>query len=472
MAKQRFLNNFDWQFIATVKDAPDTGVPDTELGYGIIQINGSAAPFIPALTNGDWYMLTAFKKTGSVQSDIEVLKVLGVNEPAYIGGGETRLRVLRAQEDTVAKSYAVSDYVSMRFTKSAASNFMQISEGLASLTDIPASRTKLGLGTAALLNSGVAAGNVILGNDTRLTDTRVPKGSAGGVLSGTYPNPTFANDMATQGELDIAIATREPSVTGGTSSQFWRGDKVFAAITKADLGLGNVDNTSNATERAAIATITNKTISAANNNIVTAPSGNLGAESLNLALAELQSDIDTRAVNSSVATSLNLKANLISPVFTGTPLAPTASLGDSTSKLATTEFVALNSAAFISGTRTVFQQSTAPTGWSKDTNAALNDSILRIVTGPTGSGGVTPFSTFNGQVSVGATTLSTAQIPSHAHSAAAQATASGAYSAPGIGGSTVYRMAGITGYQGGGGSHTHTLTHDIKYNDFIICEKD
>lgn len=53
-------------------------------------------------------------------------------------------------------------------------------------------------------------------------------GTAGGVLSGTFPNPGFAEAMATQAELDAHINdTDNPH-----------------EVTKAQVGLGNVDNTS------------------------------------------------------------------------------------------------------------------------------------------------------------------------------------------------------------------------------------
>ena len=132
-----------------------------------------------------------------------------------------------------------------------------------------------------------------------------------------------------------------------------------------------------------------------------------------------------------------------------------------------------------SGTRMSFNQTAAPTGWTKDTTAALNDSIMRIVTGSVGAGGSNAFSTFNGQTSVGATTLSESQTPSHAHTISWGSSGGGAYDSGETittTGNSIWAIPNSTPKSttssiGGGGSHTHSITTDIKYNDFIIASK-
>lgn len=115
---------------------------------------------------------------------------------------------------------------------------------------------------------------------------------------------------------------------------------------------------------------------------------------------------------------------------------------------------------FAAGTRIGFQQTAVPTGWTKDTTAAMNDSAMRIVTGTASSGGTLGFST----ASTGAYTLQIADIPAHTHSSTTYNTFQLAGGSQGN-----QPVAGDTGSTGGGGSHSHALA--LKYYDFSIGVK-
>jgi hypothetical protein len=128
--------------------------------------------------------------------------------------------------------------------------------------------------------------------------------------------------------------------------------------------------------------------------------------------------------------------------------------------------------AFPSGTVMLFQQTTAPTGWTKLTTH--NDKALRIVSGAVGSGGATAFSAvMNGSVS--ATTLTTAQIPSHTHTIQVHNSGNSGVVQALTDTATIYnsnllnRIPNVTA-TGGGGSHTHSM--NVAYVDVIMANKD
>ena len=156
---------------------------------------------------------------------------------------------------------------------------------------------------------------------------------------------------------------------------------------------------------------------------------------------------------------------------------------------------------FPAGTRMSFQQTAAPTGWTKDTTAALNNTAMRIVTGSVVNGGSVAFTTAfasqtpTGSVSItsvsgsaGATTLTTPQIPSHTHTftqnqgsviSVYEVTLTNTRNPPAA-------TSNPSNATGGDGSHTHPFSFssgsgtftgnpinlDVKYYDFIIATKD
>jgi len=163
-----------------------------------------------------------------------------------------------------------------------------------------------------------------------------------------------------------------------------------------------------------------------------------------------------------------------------------------------TTWTSAAAAAFDSGTLMLFQQTAAPTGWTKSTTH--NNKALRIVSGTAGTGGTVAFTTAftsqgvsisgtSGSTSAGGTvgdhTLATSRIPSHTH------TYNGWNdSAPGNQGKpqAANRAPNLTsGATGGGQAHNHPFsgaahTHSIsgsdtidlavQYVDVIIASKD
>jgi hypothetical protein len=140
---------------------------------------------------------------------------------------------------------------------------------------------------------------------------------------------------------------------------------------------------------------------------------------------------------------------------------------------------------FPSGTVMVFHQTAAPTGWTKNTTAAINDGALRTTTGTVGTGGTVAFETAFASQAVGgtngtsgATTISTAQMPAHTHTHTRSSLSKTGNA--GGGNRSGEATTGTTSSTGGGGSHTHTgstftgtaINMDVKFYDVIIASKD
>ena len=199
-----------------------------------------------------------------------------------------------------------------------------------------------------------------------------------------------------------------------------------------------------------------------------------------------------------------------SGVLTDGVTATTQSASDNSTKVATTAYVTTgiaNAQAFPSGTKMLFQQTAAPTGWTKVTSGVDNKS-LRVVSGTAGSGGTNAFTntftnkaitansgdtTATGNISLSQTsaggnvsidsastggtvnshTLSTNEMPSHRHQLnkfiqtsnnQQNSNVPGFTNANNIGWSNYqgYRSYnqfwGYTDYHGGSGGHSHGFT--------------
>jgi hypothetical protein len=78
----------------------------------------------------------------------------------------------------------------------------------------------------------------------------VAKGGGGGTWG------SITGTLSDQTDLQSALDGKEATITATTSADYYRGDKTFATLDKAAVGLSNVDNTSDANKPISTATQT------------------------------------------------------------------------------------------------------------------------------------------------------------------------------------------------------------------------
>jgi hypothetical protein len=305
--------------------------------------------------------------------------------------------------------------------------------------------------------SSYAVGDLLFANTTTTLD-RIPVGTNGYVLTSNGTAPAWA-------VIPSNVASFQTSLDGLTPSTATTGAVTLAGTLGTSSGGTNL--TSFTSGGAVYATST----SALTTGTLPVASGGTG-RTTNTAYAVICGGTTAGGVEQSIA-SVGVAGQVLTS--NGAGALPTFEYG-----------------SFPSGTRLAFQQTTAPVGWTKDTTAGLDDSIMRIVTGTASSGGSTAFSTFNAQTTVGSTTLSSAQsgLPAHNHSitdpghvhSASMGTTDGTAgrfdSSSSAQVNTINVNSNVTGISINNNTaadavlgHNHTITTNIKYYDFIIASK-
>jgi hypothetical protein len=111
----------------------------------------------------------------------------------------------------------------------------------ATTADIASSTDKRYVTDAQLVVVGNTSGTNTGDNATNSQYSGLAASKQDALVSGT--NIKTINSTSLLGSGNVAV---EPTITATTSADYYRGDKTFATLNKAAVGLGNVDNTSDA----------------------------------------------------------------------------------------------------------------------------------------------------------------------------------------------------------------------------------
>ena len=280
----------------------------------------------------------------------------------------------KAALDLKANSAEVSAGIDLKADKTDFAAALALKANAVDMTTALAAKADTGA-IKAYVDTRLAAGNFTsTQSSTTATITDADASTKGkiqlaGDLAGTADAPTVPGLALKANATDVSsltttVNTNTASITANISdialkapiaSPTFTG--TVSGITKSMVGLGSVDNTTDAAKPISAATQTALDLKAntadlttltttvdANTASITANAADLTSlnTTVNTNTASITantSDIALKANTTDVTTALALKADLESPALSGVPTAPTASAGTNTTQVATTAFV-------------------------------------------------------------------------------------------------------------------------------------
>jgi hypothetical protein len=397
--------------------------------------SGTWSASFGAVSGANLTNLTAGNLSGTIPS-----AVLG-NSTAYVGTTAVALNRASANQ-------ALTGITSVTFP-GATSGSVQL---------IPAATA----GTGTVLTMPATTGTVVTTGDTGTVTSTM-------ILDGTIVNA----------DINASAAIAVSKLSASTISGVTLGNNL-STLTMGVSGTGLSGSTTYNGSGAATFTVTSNATSANTASTIVArdASGNFTAGTITATLSGNATNVSgTVAVANGGTGTTTLTANnvILGNGASAVQFVAPSTSGNVLTSNGTTWTSAAAAGGFAAGTVMLFGQTAAPTGWTKDTTN-YNNSALRVVTGSAATGGTVDFTTaFASQTpagTVGATTLTTTQIPSHTHTIGQ----AGCLGGNGYVSTTGSGATLNTGSTGGGGSHTHTFTGTainlaVKYVDVIRATK-
>ena len=238
--------------------------------------------------------------------------------------GTTYLTQANAESGYLTQSGASSTYLTQ--ANAGTTYLTQANAGTTYLTQANATSTYFAKNTDQIENANIKAGAAI--DKTKISGTAVTQADTGTVTSAMLAGSVANDKLANSTISGKALGTNLDALTIGTglSGTSYNGS---SAVTVA------IDST--------VATLTGE--QTLTNKTITTP---LGLVKGDVGLGNVDNTTDAnKPISTATQTALDLKAPLASPALTGTPTAPTAAAATNTTQIATTEFVRAEVAALV-----------------------------------------------------------------------------------------------------------------------------